>query len=789
MKKSFMKNYLLFFVLFWGLLSNLSAQNVLECGNSSSVQPTEYINALNAVTQNTSNVASTLTNDYELAINVIILTGGNLSQTEGEIIADMGVAIDYANQFFTDNYSFYLCSYSTMEAPYQGPFTGDWESIFSPTSTARLNAINVYVSTGGIVIDGDSFAGVARYPWNASPNNMIVLSSNQLTSSFLLAHELGHYFGLLHTFNGVIQSPGDDCNTTGDFICETPIDPGTDGGCSFGCIPDPCYIPNPDDASNPWEFNPDRTNLMGYYYCAPLNFVQEQLDVMSNFLFHSPFRQQLFNSQNLNCMDFPYHKGYVVRPRIEDVNPSNESLDPFRAVNVEYTLSGQSNLLCDPSTGASGTFSTETCGLLPATGDITYGARRVDPFNTSYCYRNGVSTYDIVKITKHILNVQVFTSSYQYIAADVNNSGTVSTADIIKIKKLILGINDDFEDVDSWRFIPAIALKDANFKSAFDIDPFTATWTAPDGTSREYFATGGQKSYLDFVDVNTMNSIVTDEDIWSLYAVKSGDVSFSADVTNNADASCINELDDDGVTALFTETKASAEILSGGITTDELLLASVSVGEFENMGLEGYQFSVNFDDDDLELVAIEPGDVAFSSEDFVVDYTGTGATIKTLWSNFKENPVNITKDVKFFTLVFKPKQNLNSMSGLVDFGEGEDMPDLVVVNGMEKLEIASLLVHFEKVNIKDFVIKEAYGNPYAGSGNLHITLEMKEVKDVSILLQDEFGHSVMLDYENLVLGENDIEILSSTISYLQDGKIYYTVFTDDQVQTGALIKM
>jgi len=43
---------------------------------------------------------------------------------------------------------------------------------------------------------------------------------------------------------------------------------------------------------------------------------------------------------------------------------------------------------------------------------------------------NGISTFDLVKITKHILGQEVFASPYQYIAADVNASGEVSTFEL-----------------------------------------------------------------------------------------------------------------------------------------------------------------------------------------------------------------------------------------------------------------------------------------------------------------------------------------------------------------------
>ena len=67
---------------------------------------------------------------------------------------------------------------------------------------------------------------------------------------------------------------------------------------------------------------------------------------------------------------------------------------------------------------------------------------------------NGVSTQDIVIIQKHILGIQLFDNVYKYIAADANNSNTITAADIAEIRKLILGITNQFSKNESWRFVP-----------------------------------------------------------------------------------------------------------------------------------------------------------------------------------------------------------------------------------------------------------------------------------------------------------------------------------------------
>ncbi|RMG82343.1 MAG: hypothetical protein D6714_11450, partial [Bacteroidetes bacterium] len=67
---------------------------------------------------------------------------------------------------------------------------------------------------------------------------------------------------------------------------------------------------------------------------------------------------------------------------------------------------------------------------------------------------NGVTTYDIVLIQKHILGVQPFTAPYQFIAADINRSSSITVYDAVIMKKAILFLINEFPNNTSWRFQP-----------------------------------------------------------------------------------------------------------------------------------------------------------------------------------------------------------------------------------------------------------------------------------------------------------------------------------------------
>jgi hypothetical protein len=83
---------------------------------------------------------------------------------------------------------------------------------------------------------------------------------------------------------------------------------------------------------------------------------------------------------------------------------------------------------------------------------------------------NGVSTLDLIKIQRHILGLEEFNNSFQYVAADINNNKSISVADILELRKVILGIYDEFSKNTSWRMV------DGNFNFPQNVDPLSVVW-------------------------------------------------------------------------------------------------------------------------------------------------------------------------------------------------------------------------------------------------------------------------------------------------------------------------
>lgn len=119
----------------------------------------------------------------------------------------------------------------------------------------------------------------------------------------------------------------------------------------------------------------------------------------------------------------------------------NESGIPVRNVPVMLFADG---FYAETSADTNGVFGFDD---VPDSLDYT-----LQPFNNAN-WRNGVTTYDLVLISKHILGLEPLNSPFRMLAADANLSGSITTFDILQLRKLILGITDSLPNNQSWRFV------------------------------------------------------------------------------------------------------------------------------------------------------------------------------------------------------------------------------------------------------------------------------------------------------------------------------------------------
>ncbi len=231
---------------------------------------------------------------------------------------------------------------------------------------------------------------------------------------------------------------------------------------------------------------------------------------------------------------------------------------------------------------------------------------------------NGVTTWDLTLISKHLNELEPFTSLYQYIAADVDNDGRVDpdplgladSEDIIELRKLILGIYQVLPNNSSWRYVDAYAPV-----LPLPMEPFD-----PFVIPNEFRILNPSNSAIDFI------------------AVKVGDV--------NANHDEDIQLRPAGELSLRTE---------GILRTEEGELASIPVRYEGDVPITALQMGLRFDSNMWEYVGITASDALQVSEDcFNLNNTAAGE-IKFVW--FSANPEEYVRpEQTLFYLTFRAKR-------------------------------------------------------------------------------------------------------------------------------------
>ena len=194
--------------------------------------------------------------------------------TGGLSIADLNIALAQVNSYYINvgtGLQFYFCgspNYINNTNLYD--YDNTEESTLCNANDVT-NAINVYfpntIQFGSLAV-----SGYAYFPSTLASTNRLFVQASNATDLRTFTHELGHYFNLLHTFQGSTDPnlanrelvQGGNCATKGDLVCDTPADPyGRDSVSLLGCS----YTGTARDPQNQL-YNPSLSNIMSYYPIA-----------------------------------------------------------------------------------------------------------------------------------------------------------------------------------------------------------------------------------------------------------------------------------------------------------------------------------------------------------------------------------------------------------------------------------------------------------------------------------------------------------------------------------------
>lgn len=292
-------------------------------------------------------------------------------------------------------------------------------------------------------------------------------------------------------------------------------------------------------------------------------------------------------------------------------------------------------------------------GDIPAGLDYSIKAGRNDD------HRNGVSTLDLVRIQKHLLGKEPFISPLQYIAADANNSSSVSAIDLIEIRKLVLGLYNEFPLNKSWRFVKkGSPMADGHpwpFEESISIDDLT----------------DGMGSGLDFTGIKI------------------------GDVNNTVKANAMQILPREARRVVSINT-----VVQGDINTDNIIEVKLTFPEM----ISGFQWT--FETRDLEFVGIKSSDIRIDESNVGLLQDGL-MTMSWNGEPIGENPLKnqLSFVIQFRVLQTGLIQNMMRMTSQVTEAEAYTMEG----------DIVDIKMSFDNAGLApEFALYQNRPNPWNG---------------------------------------------------------------------------
>lgn len=339
---------------------------------------------------------------------------------------------------------------------------------------------------------------------------------------------------------------------------------------------------------------------------------------------------------------------------------------------------------------------------------------------------NGITTLDMVLILKHILNAQPFDSPYQFIAADVNKSNTISASDLVAIRKVILGTETSFPNNSSWRFVDA----DYNFLDDNPLDE-------------------------DFPETLTIN-LAKDTD-FNFVGVKVGDVNGTADHTSAVEGTLLAS-DSRNTKSLIFQTE-DMSLVAGETYTIPFKANSKAT-------IVGYQFTMDYSTDVLDFASIA------TSNTLTADHIAmSDGKIRASWNEVS----SVDATDLYFALTFTAKEN-GRLSELISIQSNPTKAEAYD----ENLDILKLDLAITQPAITNFELYQNRPNPFSGTTN--IGFDLPENSAVQLRVFDVAGKELKKIEGDYAKGFNTIQLNVEELS--TSGVLYYQL----QTQFGNLTK-
>jgi len=402
---------------------------------------------------------------------------------------------------------------------------------------------------------------------------------------------------------------------------------------------------------------------------------------------------------------------------------------------------------------------------------------------------NGVSTFDLVLISRHILGISSL-SGFKILAGDANSSGSLTNFDNIELRKQILGIYNDLPESRSWRFI------DNDIKASIlnGNNPFTLIHPDIGGSGNALNNSGGQVystiPQLNVIPEKYSNRYANEEfDEFALPTTAQEDnkaqfVGFKVgDVNGNAIASFSGQSETRSATTLHFGTKA--------LTGKAGQRLEIPVFATERSALNAWQLALQYDPAQMLIKNIKwPTELkqgAFQDRGWNIPQAGE---LRVLWFDAVDAR---TFDVgtPLFYLEVELLRNLDRGLNTLKIHPESIPSEVYAANGepiyvdLEISEIVPLVqAKIQDLDEKPVFALSVYPNPSASVFRLNI--EANVAAEAHLSIQDVLGKTWFENSLDLASGLNRIG--SETLPTLPTGQYVISLHTPNGVQSLRLIR-
>lgn len=633
---------------------------------------------------------------------------------------------------------------------------------------------------------------IGAFPWAIpiNQNNIVRLNPGHLdvvNNSFAFPHEMGHVFGLYHTWDLKVDENGlrelvirnfDDskqhktpnCNDAGDRLCDTYADCAV--GLAFpGCETTSklCNITNSDfpysknigsyiDQNGDVLINNEERekNLMSYYWCVD-HLTNQQYNIVNET--NKNQRKDQLNAIEINVSDYVEFEGtdkklknIIVKLIFPEVNSLLNYSQDFTNTTGKFQFAKLHNIV--------------RAHLKTTTEKIYSPAANEYDFipHEHKHWKDSIDIFDVIAVQKYIgypgsqFGQGTLANGYKILAADVNDDGIINELDFIKLQQLIAGSISTFQPfTQPWRFVPEF-ISQGNF--GFANWPFDRTIQGAFIPKADY-----TKPEYEFTINNGLNGKA------GFDGVKIGNTTHTPDFTEHPGTQKIN------------------------ITSDILLYADVSYKvklAVDASGFSALQHGVHVKNGIVENNNVNTNTSIPYLDSISFNYNSEENYMNLVWSDLS----NVYDTMMLYEFVFTPTITAPSLDSFFNI-EDQTIPAYIVdsiggvISGNFTLTIMDLdtseLRSTNETNTTGAMRMAVYPNP--AMDKIYVILESgrgEAGKELAYDIQIMSSNSLVSMRKNGVMNANN-ETIELDVSALPNGIWYVQVSGLDNTITKSVV--